>query len=108
MAFQSAADVSGKWSGTIKPEGKAARGVLVIIKQSEGAITGGAGPDENQQWEITDGKVDGNRLILTVTSPDGVYKFILTLDGDLIRGDVEGRSGDQVIKGTLEVTRVKS
>jgi hypothetical protein len=104
-----AADVSGKWTGTFTPEGQDAGNAFLILKQSGTTLTGTAGPDENQQWPISEGKVDGNKLSGRVVSPDGAtYKFILTLDGEHIKGSVEANAGGQSIKGMLDVTRAKS
>jgi hypothetical protein len=104
-----AADVSGKWTGTFTPDGQDAGGAFLVLKQTGTALTGTAGPDENQQWPISGGKVDGNKLSGQVTSPDGaIYKFTLMLDGEHIKGPVEANAGGQTVKGTLDVTRAKS
>jgi hypothetical protein len=104
-----AADVSGKWSGTFTPEGQDAGNAYLVLKQSGTTLSGSAGPDENQQWPISSGKVEGNKLSGQVTSPDGaIYKLTLTLDGEHIKGNVEANAGGQSIKGVLDVTRVKS
>jgi opacity protein-like surface antigen len=104
-----AADVSGKWTGTFTPEGQDAGNAYMVLKQSGTTLTGTAGPDENQQWPISSGKVEGNKLSGQVTSPDGAtYKFTLMLEGEHIKGNVEAKSGDQSIKGMLDVTRAKS
>jgi hypothetical protein len=104
-----AADVSGKWSGTFTPEGQDAGNAYLVLKQSGTTLTGTAGPDENQQWPISSGKIEGNKLSGQVTSPDGAtYKFTLTLDGEHIKGPVEANAGGQTIKGMLDVTRAKS
>ena len=104
-----AADVSGKWSGTFTPEGQNAGNAFLVLKQSGASLTGSAGPDENQQWAISDGKVAGNKLTGQVTSPDGaIYKFTLSLEGEHIKGSIEVNAGGQAMKGMLDVTRVKS
>jgi opacity protein-like surface antigen len=104
-----AADVSGKWSGTFTPEGQDAGNAYMVLKQSGTTLTGSAGPDENQQWPISGGKVEGNKLSGQVTSPDGAtYKFSLMLEGEHIKGNVEANAGGQSIKGLLDVTRAKS
>jgi hypothetical protein len=104
-----AADVSGKWTGTFTPEGQDAGQAFMILKQSGTTLTGSAGPDENQQWPISTGKVEGNKISGQVTSPDGaIYKFVLTLEGDHIKGNVEANANGQSIKGMLDVTRAKS
>src|SRR5919202_298655 len=82
-----AADVSGKWSGTFSPEGQNPSNAYLIVKQNGSTITGSAGPDEGQQWPITNGKIQGNHITGAVTSPDGmVYKIDITVDGDRMTG----------------------
>ena|SRR5579883_732984 len=103
-----AGDVSGKWSGTFTPEGQSASGVLMVLKQSGTTLTGTAGPDDSQQWPISNGKVEGNVLSGTTTSTDGVtYKFTLTADGDRLTGTVEAAVGGQTLKAALDAKRVK-
>jgi opacity protein-like surface antigen len=104
-----AADVSGKWKGTFSPEGDAPSGTFAILKQAGTSITGSAGPDEQQQWPLTNGKLVGNKLTGDVTSPDGmVFKLDLTLDGDNLKGAVSMTHEGETMKATLDVTRVKS
>jgi hypothetical protein len=104
-----AADVSGKWSGTFTPEGQDASAAFMVLKVSGTTLTGSAGPDENQQWPISGGRVEGNKLSGQVTSPDGAtYKFTLMVEGEHIKGPVEANAAGQTIKGQLDVTRAKS
>ena len=102
-----AADATGDWSGSFTPEGMDTGTAYLKLKQSGTALTGTAGPDANQQWPITNGKVDGNTLTGVTTSPEGVaYKFTLTLDGDRITGNIDVSAGGQSIKAKLDVKRV--
>jgi hypothetical protein len=104
-----AADVTGKWTGTFAPEGQDPSGAFVILKQSGTTLTGSAGPDEEQQWPISNGKIEGNKITGEVTSPEGqVFKLDLTLDGDRIKGDVNSSRDGQPMKAKVELTRVKS
>ena len=45
-----AADVNGKWSGSLTTESGQPGTAFAILKQSGTAVTGSAGPDESQQW----------------------------------------------------------
>jgi hypothetical protein len=107
-----AADITGKWSGTfaaIGADGKAEApsSAYMIVKQSGTTLTGSGGPDENEQWPIQNGKIDGNKITAQVTSPDGAtYALTMTVDGDRISGDVIVTGGDQNIKGKVEFKRV--
>jgi opacity protein-like surface antigen len=105
-----AADVSGKWSGSLTPEGGETNPAYVILKQSGTAITGTGGPDEGQQWPDLKGTIRGDKVTLEVKSPeDGtVYKCDLVLVGDHLKGEVTATgSGGQNMKGKMDVARVK-
>ena len=104
-----AADVSGKWTGNFTPEGQDAQSAFVILKQSGNTLTGSGGPDENEQWPIANGKIDGNHVTGDVTAPDGsVYKLDVVIDGDKAKGEITANHDGQNIKGKIELTRVKS
>jgi hypothetical protein len=107
------ADVSGKWSGSFDisgpdGEGKAAMAFLVL-KQTGDSITGTAGPNEQQQFTIKTGKIDGDKITLEVAHDNGlVLKFDLTLADGHIKGDVTGERGDgQKMTAKLDVTAIK-
>jgi hypothetical protein len=105
----SAADVSGKWSGSIAPENGDGGSAYVILKQSGSTITGTGGPDANDQWPGPSGKIDGNKVTFEVKSTDDgtVFKCTLVLDGDHLNGDVEFTAPDgQAGKAKLNLTRV--
>jgi hypothetical protein len=107
-----AADVTGKWSGTLamigadgKPE--APNSAYMIVKQSGATLTGSGGPDESEQWPIQNGKVAGNKITAEVTSPDGVlYSLVLTMDGDHITGEATVTQGGESQKAQVEFKRV--
>jgi len=102
-------NVTGKWSGTFSPEGQDQSSAYMILKQSGTTITGTAGPDEGEQWQITKGKIQGGKMTAEVQSPDGaVYQVdMVVVDADHIKGDVTFTQGGQTMKGKLEVSRVK-
>ncbi|HXB72067.1 MAG TPA: hypothetical protein VNY05_27775 [Candidatus Acidoferrales bacterium] len=107
----SAADISGKWSGTFS--GTNATGesrqatAFVVFKQNGTELTGTAGPDEAQQFPITKGKIEGNRITFEVQSDGPLYKLDLMLDGDHIKGDATVVEEGQSLKGKVDMTRVK-
>jgi hypothetical protein len=107
----SAADISGKWSGTItmtNGQGETNDGTaFVIFKQNGSEITGSAGGDENQQFPITKGNIEGNRITFEVQSDGPLYKVDVMLVGDHIKGDVTAVREGQTVKGKVDMTRVK-
>lgn len=103
-----AADVTGKWTGTFSPEGDDPSGAYVILKQSGTTLTGSAGPNEGQQWPLSNGKIEGNKITGVVNSPEGmVFKLDLTLEGDRIKGVINATRDGQPMKATIDLTRVK-
>jgi uncharacterized protein (DUF2147 family) len=105
----SAADATGKWTGTLTPEGGQGNPAILILKQAGPAITGSAGPNEEQQWPIQTGKIEASKISLQVTDPENgrVYKLELTLDGDHMKGDVTASDGEDTRKAKVELDRAK-
>jgi hypothetical protein len=106
------ADVSGKWSGSFDitgPDGETkADTAFLNLKQEGGKITGTAGPNEEKQFEIKTGRIDGDKIALEVVMDDGgVMTFDLALADDHIKGNVKGQMGDETMTAKLDVTRVK-
>jgi hypothetical protein len=106
------ADVSGKWSGSFDvtgPDGETkADTAFLNLKQDGNKITGTAGPNEEHQFDIKTGKIDGDKIALEVELEDGnVLTFDLALAEEHIKGDVKGQMGDQKMTAKLDVTRVK-
>jgi len=106
------ADVTGKWSGSFDvagPDGQTKSDTaFMVLKQSGEAITGTAGPNEDHQFSIKVGKIDGDKIALEVELDDGaVLKFDLTLAGGHIKGDVKGEMGGEKRTAKLDVTAVK-
>lgn len=103
-----AADVTGKWTGTFTPQGQDPQPATMILKQSGTTLTGSGGPDENEQWPIENGKVEGTRITGSVKSPDGtVYSIDVKLEGDHLKGNITADMGGQTMKGTIDVARAK-
>src|SRR5215475_13109956 len=87
----SAADLTGKWSGTLdlKQDGEAQTiPVVMTLKQDGNTVTGTAGPEEDQH-AISKGTVDGDTLTMEVDSGDALYYLELKLDGDQLSGAVK-------------------
>ncbi len=105
-----AADASGKWSGSFTTEGGENNSAYAVLKQSGAVLSGTAGPDESQQWQIQKGTVQGDRISLEVKHPENgaVYKVDLTLSGDSMKGEIVASMPDgATMKGKMELSRVK-
>jgi len=96
----SAANVSGKWSGTVDVmEDGQSRTVtaLLLLKQDGNTLTGTAGCGDSDRFPIRKGTVDGNAVTLEVDAGDAVFFVDLTVDGDQMNGNARrGESGEKL------------
>ncbi len=84
----SAADLSGKWLGTLETS----RGVephFLTLQQKGTAITGTVAFGQGR-WEIRDAKFDGRRLTFQVML-GGQSNWVLAYDLSLVDGELAGR-----------------
>jgi hypothetical protein len=105
----SAADVTGKWSGTIDVEDAGSTTeVHVEFVQKAGAISGtigrAGGADEGT---IRNGKVDGAKISFEVVSAQtsSPFKFTLTLVNDRLEGEMKGSADEGEVVGKVKLTR---
>jgi ketosteroid isomerase-like protein len=102
-------DVSGKWSGSFDitgPDGSAQHDTAVLIlKQDGSAITGSAGPSEDQQMPIKSGKIDGQAIDLKVEADGLSMHFLLRLDGDHLKGEANEETPGGKISAKVDVVR---
>jgi len=79
------ADLTGKWTGSAEFVGEdgqtQSRSVIFNFKQEGTAVTGNAGYDENLVAPISDGKLEGAKLTLTVAA-DFEYKIEMNMVSD--------------------------
>lgn len=104
------ADVSGRWSGTLKMNVDGAEMEMpheVILKQQGEAITGTAGPGADQQWAITKARLSGNELSFEVKAPDGgpLFEYQLTISGAEMSGDYKMTLEGQVTTAKLTLKK---
>lgn len=110
-ALTMAADVTGKWSGTMEvkaPDGSTqSRPLYLILKQDGARLSGSGGPDESEQHPFENGKVDGDRLTFAVPAGGGNFEFAVRVAGDAITGDLKRNRGDDVQTAKIQIKRVK-
>lgn len=101
-----AADATGKWSGTMTPDGREPGPAHLALTQEGSKLTGTAGPNPGEQHPIQNGKAEGGVLTFEVATGDHVMTFVLKHQGDEIAGDIrrERDGGTQTAK--LAVKRV--
>ena len=108
----SAGELPGKWSGKFditNSAGETKSDSAYMTLKLEGAdITGTAGPNEDRQWAIKDGKLAGGKLTFKVEMEDGAFiDFDLIFDGDTIRGSASGTGkGGEKMSAKVDLNRV--
>jgi hypothetical protein len=106
----SAGELTGKWTGTFditSPDGETKPDSAVMNLKLEGtAVTGTAGPNEDQQWTIKNGKLEAGKLTFEVVPEDGaLLSFELVFDGETIRGTATGHDGDNKLSAKVDLKR---
>ena len=113
IAAQTSVSFTGQWEGTLKmqrPDGTEGNPnpAAFNLTQKGKALTGTAGPPE-QQRPIENGVVADGKATFQVQQPDGpLFKFTLTLVKGRLQGDMTGER-DGVIRGraTIDAAKVK-
>ncbi|MGI8988402.1 MAG: hypothetical protein ACR2I2_02320 [Bryobacteraceae bacterium] len=110
-----AVNITGKWSGTIavQDEGSGTTittPVQVQFEQQASALSGKIGRvEENDVIPIRNAKLEGNTVYFEAASPDteGAMRFVLTLSGDRMEGDMRGSIESADITGRVKLKREK-
>lgn len=111
-----AADISGKWIGNIDVSDPSSgtsmnTPVRAEFSQQADSISGTIGRREDEQKEsIRNGKVDGKTVSFEVRAPEvlSAMKFVLTLKGDRLEGEMKGALDTGEIAGKVSLTRVQA
>ena len=112
LAAQAPQSFSGKWEGTFKmqrPDGTEgnAQPIVFDLTQKGKALTGTAGPGE-QQWKIEEGAVADGKATFQVQQPNGpLFKFTLSIVKGRLQGDMAGER-DGVVRGHAKVDAAKA
>ncbi len=103
-----AGDVTGKWTGNMRPNGQdGEHPVFLVLKQDGAALSGSGGPNEEQQNPFEGGKVDGEDLTFAVAAGSGKFSFKLKVKGEEITGEVEYSRNGQTDTGKVSLKRAK-
>lgn len=109
----SAADLTGKWTGTLELKGDAGELISVPVTadlQHNGRELRGTLSSGSRQGSIQNAKFEGDRIVFEVADPesDAPAKFNVTAKDDSIKGDVVRQSsGGEVHSCKLALTRAK-
>jgi hypothetical protein len=107
-AAMAAADATGTWTGTLTKVPTQEPGPAHLVLKQDGAkLTGTAGPDQNRQHPIENGKVENGAITFEVPSGESVMKFVLKQEGEEIKGDVTREHEGDLQRGSLAVKRAK-
>jgi hypothetical protein len=110
MAFADV-DVSGKWTGSFNPTGangetKESTAVL-ILKQSGAEITGTVGPNDDEQYPIKNGRIEGNKITLEADHDGHTLKLELVLAAERLTGEAHMSREGENMKAKIDVSRAK-
>jgi hypothetical protein len=116
--FALAADVSGKWNGTLEFKGEDGQAQAVPahaeLKQQNGTLFGTVWKEDGQRFEIEQGRVTRNEILFTFKAPEGEEEEVLVHSVKLssvsptqLRGTLEFDAGGQKFSGKLTFTREK-
>lgn len=107
------ADLTGLWTGTFAPSDGNPGGARIDLKHKGSEVSGTAGPDENRQAAISNGKVTTEKgvtgVTFDVTQPNGItLSFDLKLTDGRLKGTARGTSqSGEKREAAVDVGRAK-
>jgi hypothetical protein len=113
-AVLTAASISGKWAGNIEVEDNSSGAIIntqvrAEFQQQQDAVSGTIGRQEDQELQsIRNAKLlDGKQLTFEVSPAEtgGVIKFVLTLEGDHLEGQMSGDLDAGSVTGKVHLSR---
>jgi hypothetical protein len=104
-------NATGNWSGSFNVAHQSGEikesTALLKLTQTGTDITGTVGPNEDEQFPIQKGKIEGDKITLEVDHDGHKIKFELVLAADRITGEANGSDGNEDLKAKVDVKRVK-
>jgi hypothetical protein len=108
-ATLAAADLTGKWRGSVvttNDAGESRTGPAFLDLKQEGAtVTGIAGPNESEPHQVKNGRFENNKLTFTVLAGETDMKVELTLEGDELKGQATRERDGQTRTAKLTLKR---
>jgi len=101
-----AADVTGAWSGDMAGPNGDSFHLTFTFKQDGAKLTGTVTGPQGDPIEISDGKIDGDKLSFTVNVNGMVIKHEGVVSGDTIKLTTKSDQGD-FPGGDITLTRAK-
>lgn len=104
-----AGDISGKWSGTFKPDrDEGSQPLYMVFKQDGDKLTGSGGPNESEQHPMQNGRVEGDRVTFEVPAGKGTFVFDLKASGDELSGDLQFKRETETRTAKVSLKRLGS
>ena len=107
-AALAAADVTGRWRGSIQTEmaqdtSSGEIPAYLVLRQADGKVTGSAGGSEKMLFPIREGRIQADKVTIEASPKEGtVLRFTLTVKGNVLEGEAE-ENGRTI--GTARLTR---
>jgi len=103
-------DITGNWSGSFvitAASGETRNDTAYLkLKQTGKEVTGTVGPNEDQQFPITKGSIDGDKITIEADHDGHLLKLNLVVAAERITGGATLSSEEQAT-AKLDVTRLK-
>ncbi|QQS46565.1 MAG: hypothetical protein IPM66_22140 [Acidobacteriota bacterium] len=103
-----AEDLTGTWSGSfnITMNGETKEdSAYIVLKQNGTELTGTAGPNSGQQWQILKGKIEGDKVTFEVQTDEPLIKFELTLVDGHLKGKASAEHQGTALSAEVDVQR---
>jgi hypothetical protein len=101
-------DLTGTWTGPfiISVDGNSHDDTaMMVLKQKGAELTGTAGPNEEKQWPISKGKVDGAAAEFDLQADGPLIHFTLKLADGHLKGDARAEHDGHTMSATVDLQR---
>jgi hypothetical protein len=99
------ADFSGNWTGAGVTD-SGSHDLYFVFKQAGSDVTGTGGPNADEQHQVANAKIEGDKLKFDVpVGEKGTLHFELVADGEGLKGTVEFKGEDHSESGTVTLKR---
>lgn len=103
-----AEDLTGTWSGSfnITMNGETREdSAYMVLKQNGSELTGTAGPNSSQQWQIIKGKVEGNKVTFEVQTDQPLIRFELMMVDGRLKGQANAELQGTALSAEVDLQR---
>jgi hypothetical protein len=83
-----AADLTGKWTGSMVLNEGRTDPANVHLKQNGQALTGTMGPSDEKQFPLTSARIDGDQVTIEAKPGPSVLRLTMKLEGTKLAGEV--------------------